>query len=110
MRSDAIWRIASSEVSRNRSDRRGDRLEAEQARPDLVVKLECDVAPLIILGGDQPLAQPHILGPRAVERLRERIEPRRQGNKFTCFGDRQPHRVVPMLEIGEAARQAGEGG
>jgi hypothetical protein len=36
------------------------------------VKLECDVAPLIVLGGDQPLAQPHILGPRVASATNSR--------------------------------------
>ena len=89
-------------------DRGGIGLEAEQARPDLVMQLQGGAPPLVVLRGDQPLVQSQVLGARRVERLRERIEPVGDRGELLRLRPRQPHLVVAPLEIGEAAREPGE--
>ena len=83
-------------------------LEAEQARADLVVQLHGGAPALVVLRGDQPLAQAQVLGARRFERLGERIEPIDQVGELLRLRSRQPHLVVPALEIGETLRELAE--
>jgi len=59
----------------------------EQARPDFVMKLERDVAALVVLHRDEPAAQAAIFPLQSVQRLGERIEARRgRANSYACGG------------------------
>ena len=55
-------------------DRRDVGLEAEQARPDLVVQLKRGAPALIVLGGDHASIKREVLGADVVERAGERVE------------------------------------
>mgnify|MGYP003694585413 CR=1 FL=1 len=49
-----------------------------------------------------------VLAAGGIQRLRERIEAVGDGGKLLRAGPRQPHPVIALLEIGEAAGDAGE--
>src|SRR3954469_11897891 len=78
------------------------------ARADFVVQLERSAAPLVVLGRDQPMVELLVLAAGGVERLRERIEAVGDGGKLLRAGSWQPYPKVALLEVGEAAGDAGE--
>ncbi len=84
------------------------RLEPEQVRTDLIVQLERSASPLVVLRRDQPMVELFVLGARGLERLRQRVESIGDGGELLCLRSRQPHPVIVMLEVGEAAGNPGE--
>ncbi len=101
----ARWAILRGRLARQTFGEHRDRadigLEAEQARPDLVVQFECGAAPLVVLRGDQPLVQPQVLGPRRLERFGQRVEAVGDGGKFTR---QRPRQSYPNLRCSRSAR------
>ena len=72
------------------------------------MQLHRGVPPLVVLCGDQPLIQSQVLGARRFQRFGERVEPVGNARELLRLRVRQPHLVVPALEVGEALREAGE--
>ena len=72
------------------------------------MQFERGAAPLVVLGRDQPMVELLVLAAGGVQRLRERIEAVGDGGKLLRAGSWQPYPIVALLEVGEAAGDAGE--
>ena len=84
-------------------DGRRVRGDAEQAGTGLVMQLVGDLAPLLLLHGDQLPIQPAVLLPRHFERLGERVEAVGDDGKLLHLRRSQPRGVVTVLELEHAA-------
>ena len=89
-------------------DRRGVGGDAEQARTRLVMQLVGDLAPLLLLHGDELAIEPAVFVARGVERAGERVEPLGDDGELLHLRQGKPRRVVTVFEAEHALRQMRE--